>query len=159
MHQLLVGAFIFFIIWINIDLLFKIIPNGELYATAKQVVLILVLPNCHNPFAILAYRRWAIRGITIILLIFTFVLTVAAIVFNNWLIPLWGINGAAMASLLAAVIYYALLLGMVHRKIKINLFSMNQFKVLAIILMLLPINFCWKLMCRHCGIMCLPMIL
>ena len=82
-------------------------------------------------------------------LIFTFVLTVAAIVFNNWLIPLWGINGAAMASLLAAVIYYALLLGMVHRKIKINLFSMNQLKVLAIILMLLPINFLLETYVSH----------
>ena len=141
LHQLLVGAFIFFIIWINIDLLFKIIPNGELYATAKQVVLILGITKllqsiCNIGVSALGYSRYYYYS-----LIFTFVLTVAAIVFNNWLIPLWGINGAAMASLLAAVIYYALLLGMVHRKIKINLFSMNQFKVLAIILMLLPINF------------------
>lgn len=141
LHQLLVGAFIFFIIWINIDLLFKIIPNGELYATAKQVVLILGITKllqsiCNIGVSALGYSRYYYYS-----LIFTFVLTVAAIVFNNWLIPLWGINGAAMASLLAAVIYYALLLGMVHRKIKINLFSINQFKVLAIILMLLPINF------------------
>jgi len=141
LHQLLVGAFIFFIIWINIDLLFKIIPNGELYATAKQVVLILGITKllqsiCNIGVSALGYSRYYYYS-----LIFTFVLTVAAIVFNNWLIPLWGINGAAMASLLAAVIYYALLLGMVHRKIKINLFSMNQLKVLAIILMLLPINF------------------
>jgi len=91
---------------------------------------------CNIGVSALGYSRYYYYS-----LIFTFVLTVAAIVFNNWLIPLWGINGAAMASLLAAVIYYALLLGMVHRKIKINLFSMNQLKVLAIILMLLPINF------------------
>ncbi len=89
LHQLLVGAFIFFIIWINIDLLFKIIPNGELYTTAKQVVLILGITKllqsiCNIGVSALGYSRYYYYS-----LIFTFVLTVAAIVFNNWLIPLW----------------------------------------------------------------------
>ena len=40
-NLLLVGGFIFLAIWINIDLIFYILPNGETYASAKYVVLLL----------------------------------------------------------------------------------------------------------------------
>ncbi len=140
LHQLLVGAFIFFIIWINIDLLFKIIPNGELYATAKQVVLILGITKllqsiCNIGVSALGYSRYYYYS-----LIFTFVLTVAAIVFNNWLIPLWGMNGAAMASLLSITVYQLFLFGLLQWKLKVNIFSVGQVKILVIIIILLLIN-------------------
>ena len=41
LHQLLAGSFVFLIIWVNIDFLFGIIPNGDSYGTGKWVVFIL----------------------------------------------------------------------------------------------------------------------
>jgi hypothetical protein len=32
LHQLLIACFIFALIWINIDFVFAIIPNGDIYA-------------------------------------------------------------------------------------------------------------------------------
>ena len=41
LNQLLVGMVIFILIWINIDLFFDVLPNGDQYAAGKWVVLIL----------------------------------------------------------------------------------------------------------------------
>lgn len=41
LHQLIAGSTIFVLIWINIDNIFSIIPNGGIYGQAKWVVLFL----------------------------------------------------------------------------------------------------------------------
>lgn len=140
LHQLLAGSFIFFIIWINIDLFFKILPNGDNYAVAKWTVFILGLSKLFNStlsvgITVLSYSKYYYYS-----LIFTGVLTILAIVLNNLFIPLWGINGAALASLIAYVIYYLLLLIIVQWKVKVSPFSMEQIKVTAIVLVLFIFN-------------------
>ena len=48
LHQFIVSCFIFFIIWINIDLIYNIIPNGNVYDEAKFVVFILAIVKIVN---------------------------------------------------------------------------------------------------------------
>jgi len=43
LHQFIVGSFVFFLIWINIDFLFDLLPNGDIYRLGKWAVLILSL--------------------------------------------------------------------------------------------------------------------
>ena len=43
LHQLLIGGFVFLLIWINIDNIFALIPNGEIYTKGKWVVFFLAL--------------------------------------------------------------------------------------------------------------------
>ncbi len=143
LHQLLVSLLIFYIIWINIDALFAVIPNGREYVGGVGVVFVLGLAKVVNSSLsvgtdILNYSRhypWA--------LVFITVLTASAIVFNNTLITTMGISGAAMATLCAYGLYYALLHGYLWRKLKVSVFSMGQLKMLVLMVLLLAIDMGW----------------
>ncbi|MDR2084275.1 MAG: polysaccharide biosynthesis C-terminal domain-containing protein [Bacteroidales bacterium] len=143
LHQFVIGLFLLFIIWINIDLIFKLLPEGQTYAIAKYVVLILCVTR-------LTYSTLYV-GVTILnfskhyyySLIFTFILTGVAIILNNYLIPIWGINGAALASLFSYFIYFILLLSLIYFKTKTSPLSINQLKILLIIILMFILNFVW----------------
>ena len=109
-NSFLIGAFILTAIWLNIDLIFLILPNGSTYAVAKYVVLFLGLSQLtiatfNATISVLNYSRFYYLS-----LLYSFVLTVAAILFNNRLIPLFGMNGAALANLFSYLIYFALII-------------------------------------------------
>jgi len=144
LHQLLVGSFIFFFIWINIDLIFTILPNGQEYAAGKWVVFIVGLSRLFNSAfsvgtSVLGYSKYYYFS-----LIFTFLLTGTAILLNIAWIPIWGLNGAALATLVSYVIYYFFLLGLVRWKIKTSPFSFKQIVVVLIILALFALNLIWE---------------
>lgn len=108
-NLLLIGGIIFLTIWMNIDLIFALLPNGETYAVAKHTVFILGLSQwLVATFAIfgpaISYSKWYVFN-----LISSLVLTVTAIVLNNQLIPLWGMDGGAAATLISNGIFYAML--------------------------------------------------
>lgn len=143
LHQLLVGSFIFFIIWINIDLLFQLIPNGSRYVDGKWVVLLLGVARLLNSTlsvgcTVLNYSKQYYYS-----LIFTFLLTASAIFLNIRLIPVWGMCGAAAATLFSYMLYFALLLFVVWRSIRVSPFSAGQLKVLLVVVAMLVLNFLW----------------
>jgi O-antigen/teichoic acid export membrane protein len=143
LHQLLIGSFIFFLIWINIDFIFQILPNGEQYATGKMVVFILgftglIYSTVNVGNSVLGYSPFYYYS-----LIFTFLITAIAIILNNVLIPIWGINGAAMASFIAQLINFSLLLSLNWWKMKTSPFSFNQLKIVVIICLLFLLNWVW----------------
>jgi O-antigen/teichoic acid export membrane protein len=140
LHQSLAGSFIFFLIWINIDLIFKLIPNGEQFSAGKSVVFLLGILAVFNTsvnvgITVLSYSRFYYYS-----LLFTFLMTASAITFNNLLIPIWGMNGAVFASLFSSVIYYSLLLSLVWGKMKVLPFSLGQLKIAVIIFALFAFN-------------------
>ena len=133
LHQLIAGLFVFFIIWINIDLFFELLPNGEVFATGKWVFFILVLAKMINSsmnvgVIVLSYSKYYYLQ-----LFFTAVLTFTAIVMNNLLIPVLGMTGSAMASLVSYSLYYVLILSVVGWKTKIHPFSWGEMMVVIII--------------------------
>jgi len=143
LHQFLIGAIIFFIIWINIDLVFQIIPTNEDYILGKWVVFFLGLNAIiTTSFTIggttLNYSKYFYYS-----LILTLILTTSAVIMNMICIPLWGINGAAIATLFASCIYYLLLLALVYWKLKVIPFSRKHINVLVIILSLFLLNWLW----------------
>lgn len=143
LHQLLGGSFIFLAIWINIDLVFSLLPNGEIYMAGKWVVLILSLSRLLNSVfnvgdVVLRYSKYYYISLG-----FTIILTASAIILNNVLIPVWGINGAAFASLFSYMLFYLLLLGLLRWKIKVSIFSWGQAKVVWLVLMLFFGNWLW----------------
>ena len=76
-------------------------------------------------------------------LLFTFLLTASAVFLNVKLIPLWGMCGAAAATLISYSLYFLLLLFVVWRSIRVQPFSSGQWKVLAVMLLLLAANYLW----------------
>lgn len=143
LHQFLAGSFIYLLIWINIDLLFKLLPNGSDYVAGKQLVLIMglvgVLHSSVNVgVTILTYSKYYYYS-----LIFTFIITAVAITLNNFLIPIWGMNGAAIASLFSTALNYTLLLSLNWIKMRTSPFSFQQVKVLITVALLLSLSFLW----------------
>ena len=140
LHQLLAGSFIFLVIWINIDLFFAILPNGSEYTSAKWVVFILGISKLINSTFSVGTSALSYSKYYYLSLICTFILTATAIILNNTLIPLWGMNGAAAASLIAYIIYFSLLLSLIKWKMNTSPFSLPQIKILVITLGLFVIN-------------------
>jgi O-antigen/teichoic acid export membrane protein len=140
LHQFIASVFIFFIIWINIDLIYKVIPNGNVYDAAKFVVFILAIVKIVNTSlnvgaTVLSYSKYYYYS-----LLFTIILTVTAIVMNIKLIPIWGMEGAALASLISYIVYYVALLAFVKWKLDVTPFSVKEFYTLLIITSLFVID-------------------
>lgn len=127
-NLLLIGAFILLAIWVNIDLIFHVLPNGGTYASARNVVLLLGLGQlfvtafsiCTNSLNYSRYYAWS--------LLLSLLLTGSGIVLNNYLIPLLGIDGAAWAMMLSETVYYLLVVLTLVLTTRTSPFSAGQAK-------------------------------
>ena len=143
LHQLIVSLLIFYVIWINLDALFAVIPNGGDYRGGAGVVLILGLAKVINSSLsigtdVLNYSRWYRWSLPLIGL-----LTLSAIVLNGVLIEVWNINGAAAATLASYGIYFVLLLALLWRRLRVSLFSAGQLKTVAVVVAGFVLNRLW----------------
>ena len=141
---LLVGGMILCVIWLNVDLIFHILPNGATYASARQVVLILATSQlfiavCSFTSSALNYSRFYAFS-----LLFSFVLTLLSILLNNLLIPHLGMNGAAASNLIAYAIYFLLILLTVRFTLHAPTFTRQHLKILLLIVLIINLNFLWQ---------------
>ncbi|MCQ2284377.1 MAG: oligosaccharide flippase family protein [Bacteroidales bacterium] len=143
LHLLLSSMFIFFIIWINVDVLFMILSNGDDYEAGKSVIFILGMARLANSTFSVSGSALNFSKYYYMSLVLTVLLTTMVIIFNIVFIPIWGINGSAFASFASYFIYYLLMLALVKWKLHISVFSKSQIKVIAIILGLFLINLVW----------------
>jgi O-antigen/teichoic acid export membrane protein len=138
--QFLTGGIIFLLVWINIDNIFSIMPNGKIYQSGKFVILFLGFSKLFdmitgvNALIIANSKNYAY------LLIFVAYLTVVTIIANNLLIPAYGITGAAVAALIGLASYNILLIVFLWIKLKIQPFSLNTIWVIVVLLVLLAVN-------------------
>ena len=140
LHQLMVGGFVFLLIWINIDNIFALIPNGEVYSQGKWVVFFLALGklievtlNFGNN--LISYSRYYYWG-----LYFTFFITGIAISLNNWLIPMLGVTGAGVATTLTCLISFSAQQWLVQVKIKTNPISLKLVKLIGLFILVFGVN-------------------
>jgi O-antigen/teichoic acid export membrane protein len=115
------SIFLFLIIWFNIDLIMKF--YGATFGKGKYVFLFIGLGNLMNIVT-------GINGAIIntskfykIDLFFQILLVVITITMNIVLIPVYKINGAALATGLTIIIYNSLKLLYVHKKLKVHPFT------------------------------------
>ncbi len=140
LHLMLSSLFIFFIIWINVDLLFLILPNGGEYVSGKSVIFILGLARLTVSVFGVSLSALNFSKYYGLSLVFMLVMGFMVIVLNMWLIPPFGINGSAMASLGSYLVYYFCILVVVRWKLKVSIFSKGQLKVLVIVVGMYLIN-------------------
>ena len=141
LNMLLIGMTILILIWINIDLFFELLPNGEQYAAGKWVVLILAISKLiTSSFGIggssLGYTRWYYTS-----LFFSITLMLLSIILNNYLIPICGIEGGAWATLGSNATYLLLLLLYVKWRVGTYPVSWGQLKVLAVGILMIGLNY------------------
>jgi len=105
LNQCLTGILVFGLIWLNIDVLFRILP--EEYAAGIWVVLIIGIGKMIdlitgvNGSILVNSKHYRVAFYTNLFLVF---ITIAA---NYLLIPRYGINGAAIATTLSIFFYNA----------------------------------------------------
>ena len=143
LHQFIAGLFVLFMIWINIDFLFDLLPNGDIYRLGKWAVLILaigrlVYSTLDVSLTALSYSRYYYYSLG-----FTLFLAVLSVLLNRWLIPLWDINGAALANVLSYVVYFIFLLAFIKWKVGVFPLSGKQLPVAAIVGALFCLDALW----------------
>lgn len=138
LNQFVLGAMVLLLIWINIDAFFSVMPNGELYLSGKYAVLFLgigklfVLLQGNSSAMLIFSKRYYYTLIVNVVAIF------AAVYMNQWLIPIMGLNGAAMATGLVWLVSGAVLGVLVWQVYGMH--PINKNVVLSILIMALFIG-------------------
>ena len=133
LNQLIVGVLLFLLAWSCIDDIYNLIPAGpkkETYEAGKYVVLILGLSKVLDMATgvnseIIGYSRYFRFNFYAIL-----ILTVFAIISNWLLIPIYGIEGAAMATFLSFGIFNLSKFLFLWFKLNLQPFSIKTIHVL-----------------------------
>ncbi|MBK7527546.1 MAG: polysaccharide biosynthesis C-terminal domain-containing protein [Sphingobacteriales bacterium] len=130
-NQFIVGLLLLLLIALNLNTLFKLMPNGQIYAAGWYVVLIIgaakvidSLTSVNNEIIVYSdfYR------ISLLIMLSTVAVTIIS---NLVLIPLCGITGAAIATLATITLFNFLKLWFIYYKYKIQPFSKQTVKVLG----------------------------
>ena len=143
-NMLLIGGFILLAIWLNIDLIFHILPNGATYATAKNVVLILgvsqlILGTFTICLTALNYSRYYAFS-----LIWSLILTVSAIMLNNYLVPRYGMEGAALSNLISYGLYYLLIIATLVPLGRFHVVDRRWVYILLLLIGIFGLNILWQ---------------
>jgi O-antigen/teichoic acid export membrane protein len=122
MNQIIIGVLIFSLVLINIDSIFKFLP--ETYHTGKWVVLLIglskLLDTASGPnTGIISTSRYYYFDT-----LFTLILVVLAVITNFVFIPEYGINGAAIACIISFVFYNGLMYFFILYTFKMQPFSL-----------------------------------
>lgn len=140
-NQFIVGGLILIGIWANLPSLFALMPKGEIYEAGKYVVLIIgfgkLLDMMFGPSSeIIVLSKYYTFNIVLIL-----ILAASVIIANNLLIPQYGINGAAVGSALALVLFNFLKYIFVYVKLKMQPLSIATLKVTGIAAIAIVCNY------------------
>lgn len=133
LNLFIVSGLIFLLIVLNINQLYNIIP--EEFSGGLFVVFIISIAKLFD--AVLGSNNAILFNSDYyrMVLFFGVILVVVMVFLNMLFIPLYGINGAALATFLAMFLYNSIKLFFVYRKFKMLPFSANTFKIgLCIIL-------------------------
>lgn len=131
-HQLLICLLLFIGIWANVDNLYHFVPNKEIYEAGKWVVFWIGLGKIIDILfsingEIIVYSRYYVFNITATLL-----MSALVILMNLLLIPSYGIEGAAMASLIAMASYNLIKYTYVKIRLGLDPFSLDILKIILL---------------------------
>ncbi|WP_191859462.1 lipopolysaccharide biosynthesis protein [Hanstruepera ponticola] len=141
LNLFIISGFIFLLIVLNINELYKLI--NENYVEGLLIVLVISVSKLidgllGNNNAILFnsdyYRMVLLLGV---------LLAILTITLNIIFIPIYGINGAAFATFIAVFLYNSAKIWFVNYKFKMLPFSVNTSKVLMLIIVSLGVFYFW----------------
>ncbi|MCE7065566.1 lipopolysaccharide biosynthesis protein [Dyadobacter sp. CY326] len=132
LNLFIIGSFLFLGIWTNIDAIFGIIPKSDIYAQGKWVVLMVGISRIADMMTglnseILTNSRFYRYDI-----VFMLFFTILILFSSQFLIPLYGFNGAAAAALFSTVVYNFVKLFFIKQKLGIQPFTVGTLKVIIL---------------------------
>lgn len=129
----IIAGLFFLLIILNLEDLYRLLPKD--YTGGFMIVFWIGLVKVYDALLgnnnSILYNSDYYRSI----LFFGVLLALMAVIFNLWLIPSYGINGAAIASFSAFFIYNTLKLYYVKSRFHISPFTSETLKVLALLLL------------------------
>lgn len=131
-NQLLIGGGIFVFVWINIDFLMDLL--GEKFGNTAFVFLLLGVGKIIDLATSVNGSILTISHKYRFVLFLQLTLLLLAIVLNIWFIPLWGMEGAALATMVSMLIYNVLKSVLVYRWYRLQPFNRNVFIVFVMLL-------------------------
>jgi O-antigen/teichoic acid export membrane protein len=126
-NLLISGLLLFFTVWISLDGLYKILPNGEVISAGKWVFFFIGLSRLvemttglnNNIIYYSKYYSWSLLSLIIS--------AICTILLNLWLIPKMGMIGAALATFFSITAYNIFSVFLVFKKFRLQPFSKNTF--------------------------------
>jgi O-antigen/teichoic acid export membrane protein len=135
-NQMLIGGALFLLLWLNREEIFTIMPKGDLYREGMSVVFWVGLARFFdmamgvNNEILLQSRYYKFVLLSNILLALLVIAT------NWWLIPLMGLEGAALATFLSMLVYNLLRSFFLWVKVHIHPFSKQTLWATLVLLVL-----------------------
>lgn len=140
-NQMILGGLLFLGIYINLDNIFGIMPHGQEYAMGWWVLVVVGMVK-------LVDMLFSLNGEIISLskhykynTYFVLALSVLAVITNDILIPLLGITGAAIATLISYVLFNVMKYILLKVKFGFEPFTMNNLYHLLILIGCILLNF------------------
>lgn len=139
-NQFIVGALLLIGIYINIDNVFVMMPRREIYEAGKWVVVLVGIGKladmAFGPSSeIIVLSKYYAFNILLIVL-----LALIVIVANNYFIPAYGINGAALGAALALIGFNTAKFVFIWIRLGIQPFTLSTAKVIFISAVALGLN-------------------
>ncbi len=132
---LVTGGLLFLLINLNVKDLYEFINKPE-YSVGVLIVLMISISELYklalgNNGAILTNSKYYKM-----FFYFSIAMAVSVIVLNKWLIQLFGINGAALATFLVVMVFSTFKIIYIKRKLAIQPFTKKTIQVLVLIILL-----------------------
>lgn len=132
LNLLLVGCFLFLLVWVNLDQIYQIIPRSEVYETGRWVVLMVGISKIIDMGTGLNSEILINSKFYRYDLLFYIILASIVVIGNLIFIPLYSFNGAAFASLLALFIYNAIKYVFIWAKMGLQPFEIRTLGILVV---------------------------
>ena len=132
LYQTIIGVLFYLLIIINLDSLFSLIPNSENFISGKDVVYVVGMSKLiimifgYSSELISLSKYYKFNVVTIL------ILAVVGIILNIILIPVYGLIGAAMASLISIIIFNIIKFIFIKIKFGISPFTSKTLKVITL---------------------------
>ncbi|UTW61760.1 oligosaccharide flippase family protein [bacterium SCSIO 12741] len=132
-NLLIIGGVIFSLIWVNIDYLYQIMPNSEVYENGKYVVFFIGLSKMFDlalgiNYEIIQYSKFYKWN----LFLMPF-LAVVAIGTNLYFIEAYGITGTAIATAISIFIYNLIRTALIYFKLNLHPFTVKHLATVVLI--------------------------
>jgi len=141
LHQMLAASVILLLVWVNLDNIFALIPHGEVYSQVRWAVLFLGLSKVVMGIFNFGGTLLSFSKFYYFTLLITIIMTFITYGTNLYFIPILGLNGAALATLIASLLIYGIQQVLVSGFVKVQPFNGAHLRVCLLIAILYGLNF------------------
>jgi O-antigen/teichoic acid export membrane protein len=134
-NQLFASLFLFLLIWLNIDFIYQLMPNSDIYSQGKYVIFFFGLSKVVdmatgvNSEIINTSKYYKFN------LVFVLILGFLNFLLNYLFIPIYGITGAAVATLITYIVFNGVKYLFILKKMNMQPFNLSSFFIILIALL------------------------